>query len=119
MIGLLLLIFRFKELGSLEAFLAKLIRQSSRGNPPCLNIFFMKYLDPEELVLVSFIASLKRGTALVLDEMAKDLGISIDELLSAIAEDAVTGLMREREVLQDVFIPDSCSTEDLIRILGK
>ncbi len=79
----------------------------------------MKYLDPEELVLVSFIASLKRGTALVLDEMAKDLGISIDELIGAIAEDAVTGLMSDSNVVEDVVIPERCSTEDLIRLLGK
>ncbi len=77
----------------------------------------MKFLDPAEQILFPAVLSLRADTAALLAEMATELDSSIDELLSSIAEDAVSGLSKEKFFLEDVVIPDSCSTEDLIRSL--
>ena len=46
--------------------------------------------------------------------MAEDMGISIDDILSSIAEDSVIDLKRFQNDLEMVFIPDKCSKQDLI-----
>ena len=75
----------------------------------------MKYLDPSaDQVLVPLIISVRADTAQLLSEMAKEMKVSIDEILSSIAEDAVIGLERDGSFLDDVYIPDKCSREDLL-----
>ncbi len=88
-----------------------------RARPRCLKIIFMKFLDPAEQILLPVVLSIRADTASLLAEMATELDSSIDELLSSIAEDAVSGLSKEESFLEDVVIPDRCSTEDLIRSL--
>ena len=79
-----------------------------------LNVFFMKYLDPAELVLFPAIISVRADTANILREMANEMGVSLDEVLSALAEDSVSQLSPNTDFLDDVFIPDRCSTQDLL-----
>ena len=42
-------------------------------------------------------------------EMADDMGISIDDILSSIAEDSVIDLKRFHQDLEMIFIPDKCT----------
>ena len=48
--------------------------------------------------------------------MAKDMGISIDEVLSFLAEDSVIDLEIDED-LRGIEIPSSCSTEVLKMII--
>ena len=73
----------------------------------------MKFLDPAEQVLFPAILSLRADTAQLLSEMAEELETSLDEVLSSIAEDAVSELPTSAIFFSDVVIPDRCSTEDL------
>ena len=50
----------------------------------------MKYLDPSEQVLFPVIISVRADTAELLSFMADDMGSSVDDLLSAIAEDSAS-----------------------------
>ncbi len=75
----------------------------------------MKFLDPAEQVLFPAILSLRADTAELLAEMAEELETSLDEVLSSIAEDAVSGLSKPTIFFNDVVIPDRCSTDDLFR----
>ena len=77
----------------------------------------MKYLDPAESVLFPVIISVRADTAEMLAEMANEMDVTMDEVLSAIAEDSVSELGMEERFLEDVVIPDRCSTEDLIKYL--
>ena len=74
----------------------------------------MKFLDPSERVLFPVIISVRAETAQLLNEMASEMEISLDEALSAMAEDAVAGLSSGKQFLDDVYIPDSCSMQDLL-----
>ncbi len=74
----------------------------------------MKYIDPAELVLLPTIISVRADTAQVLREMANDMDVSMDEVLSALAEDSVSQLGSNKLFLDDVFIPDRCSAQDLL-----
>ena len=74
----------------------------------------MKYIDPAELVLLPAIISVRADTAHVLKEMANDMEVSMDDVLSAMAEDSVCQLGSSKDFLDDVFIPDRCSTQDLL-----
>ena len=58
--------------------------------------------------------SLKDETLRLLIEMADDMGISIDDIVTSIAEDSVIDLKRFQQDLGTVFIPDKCSKQDLI-----
>ena len=79
----------------------------------------MKYIDPSDQVLFSLIISLRPETARVFAQMADEMQVTIDELLSSLAEDAVIGITDlPCDPLKDIEIPDSCSTDDLIRLLG-
>ena len=49
--------------------------------------------------------------------MAEDMGISIEDILSVLAEDAAIDLEGDFRCLEKVLIPDKCSKEDLIRAL--
>lgn len=75
----------------------------------------MKYLDPSRQVLIPVILSLRADTAALLEEMSCELGVSLDEVVSQIAEDSVIGLESKNNFIHDVVIPDSVSYEDLMR----
>ncbi len=77
----------------------------------------MKYLDPAKSVLLPVIISLRPETARLLTEMAEDMDVSIEEVLSAITEDSVDELCNRPEFEEDVVIPSSCSREDLLKFL--
>ena len=89
-----------------------------RWSSSCLNIFFMKSLDPADRVLVSVTLNVRVETAELLREMAQEMDLGIDDVLSAIAEDSIIGLTKKEDFLEDVYIPDSCSTNDLLRTLN-
>ncbi len=74
----------------------------------------MKYLDPSEHVLLPVLISVRADAAELLSEMALEMGTTIDELISALAEDSACDLSRPSEFLDDVVIPDRCSTQDLM-----
>ncbi len=78
----------------------------------------MKYLEPSgEQSLIPLIISVRAETARLLSEMAREMGVSLDEVLSFIAEDAVIGLESRSKELEDIFIPDKCSMEDLLKAM--
>ena len=68
-------------------------------------------------VSVSVNLSLKEETLRMLIEMADDMGASLDDVLSSIAEDSVIDLKRLQDELGIVIIPEKCSTQDLINSL--
>ncbi len=63
------------------------------------------------------IPSLKNETLRMLIEMADDMGASLEDVLSSIAEDSVIDLKRLQNDLGIVIIPEKCSTQDLINSL--
>ena len=87
-----------------------------RGRACRLKLFFMKYLDPGEHVLFPVVLSVRADVAVLLREMADEMGTTMDELISALAEDSACDLESycPKERLEDVVIPDKCSTEDLL-----
>ena len=62
--------------------------------------------------------SLRRDTLRLISEMANDMGISIDEVLSFLTEDSVIDLEIDED-LKETRIPSSCSIEDLKDIINK
>ena len=62
--------------------------------------------------------SLRRDTFRLISEMANDMGISIDEVLSVLTEDSVIDLEIDED-LKGVSIPSSCSLEDLKEIMQR
>tara|TARA_B100000212_G_scaffold17148_1_gene11679 strand:+ start:614 stop:865 length:252 start_codon:yes stop_codon:yes gene_type:complete len=62
--------------------------------------------------------SLRRDTIRLISEMANDMGISIDEVLSFLAEDSVIDLEIDED-LKGINIPSSCSLDDLREIIKK
>ena len=58
--------------------------------------------------------SLKDETLRLLLEMAEDMGASLEDVLSSIAEDSVIDLKILQDDLGIVIIPERCSTQDLI-----
>ena len=73
----------------------------------------MKSANPEnEYVPVDIRISVRRETLRLIAEMAQDMGISINEIFSFLAEDSVIDL----ELLEDlngIEIPNKCSLDDL------
>ena len=61
--------------------------------------------------------SLKDETLRMLIEMADDMGTSLEDVLSSIAEDSVIDLKRLEDDLGLVIIPGKCSKQDLINTL--
>ena len=61
--------------------------------------------------------TLKDETLRMLIEMAEDMGASLEDVLSSIAEDSVIDLKRLQDDLGIVIIPEKCSTQDLINSL--
>ena len=77
----------------------------------------MKYLDPAEQVLFPVMISLRADDAELLREMADEMGTTMDELISALAEDSACDLASPKDPIENVVIPDRCSTEDLLKKL--
>ena len=63
---------------------------------------------------ISVDLSLKNETLRILIEMADDMGATLEDLLSSIAEDSVIDLKRLQKDLGITIIPDKCSKEDLL-----
>ena len=79
----------------------------------------MKSTNPRnEYVPLRVNISLRRDTLRLISEMANDMGISIDEVLSFLAEDSVIDLEIDED-LKGVIIPSSCSPENLKEIIEK
>ena len=79
----------------------------------------MKSANPEnEYVPLNLRISVRRDTLRLISEMAEDMGVSINEVFSFLAEDSVVDL----ELLEDlnqIEIPSQCSLDDLKNALLK
>ena len=79
----------------------------------------MKSANPEnEFIPLDLRISVRRDTLRLISEMAQDMGISINEVFSFIAEDSVIDL----ELMEDLNkndIPNKCSIDDLKNALLK
>ena len=73
----------------------------------------MKQANPgNEYIPLDIRISVRRDTLKLIAEMAQDMGISINEVFSFLAEDSVIDL----ELLEDfngIEIPNKCSLDDL------
>ena len=79
----------------------------------------MKSINPQnEYVPLRINLSLRRDTLRLISEMANDMGITIDEVLSFLAEDSIIDLEIDED-LKEIRIPSSCSLEDLKDIIDK
>ena len=79
----------------------------------------MKSANPEnEYIPLDLRISVRRDTLRLISEMAQDMGISINDVFSFLAEDSVIDL----ELLEDlnqIEIPNKCSLDDLKNALLK
>jgi len=79
----------------------------------------MKSANPEnEYIPLDLRISVRRDTLRLISEMAQDMGISINEVFSFLAEDSVIDL----ELIEDlnkIIIPNECSIDDLKNALLK
>ena len=79
----------------------------------------MKSANPEnEYIPLDLRISVRRDTLRLISEMAKDMGISINEVFSFLAEDSVIDL-ELLEDLNEIEIPTQCSLDDLKNALLK
>ena len=79
----------------------------------------MKSATPEnEYIPLDLRISVRRDTLRLISEMAQDMGISINEVFSFLAEDSVIDL-ELMEDLNNIDIPSKCSLEDLKNALLK
>ena len=79
----------------------------------------MKSANPEnEYIPLELRISVRRETLRLISEMAQDMGISIDEVFSFLAEDSVIDL-ELLEDLNEVEIPNKCSLNDLKKAILK
>ena len=73
----------------------------------------MRSVNPKnEYIPLDLKISVRRNTLRLISEMAKDMGISINEVFSFLAEDSVIDL-ELLENLDEVEIPSKCSLDDL------
>ena len=73
----------------------------------------MKSANSEnEYIPLDLRISVRRDTLRLISEMAKDMGISINEVFSFLAEDSVIDL-ELLEDLNEIEIPNKCSLDDL------
>ncbi len=73
----------------------------------------MKSANPEnEYIPLNLRISVRRDTLRLISEMAQDMGISINEVFSFLAEDSVIDL-ELLEDLNEIEIPNKCSLNDL------
>ena len=79
----------------------------------------MKSANPEnEYIALDLRISVRRDTLRLISEMAQDMGISINEVFSFLAEDSVIDL-ELLEDLNEIEIPSKCSVNDLKNALIK
>ena len=79
----------------------------------------MKSANPEnEYIPLDLRISVRRETLRLIAEMARDMGISINEVFSFLAEDSVIDL-ELLEDLNEIKIPSQCSLDDLKKALLK
>ena len=79
----------------------------------------MKSASPEnEYIPIDLRISVRRDTLRLISEMAQDMGISINEVFSFLAEDSVIDL-ELLEDLNEIEIPSQCSLDDLKNVLLK
>jgi len=79
----------------------------------------MKSANPEnEYIPLDLRISVRRDTLRLISEMAQDMGISINEVFSFLAEDSVIDL-ELMEDLNNIDIPSKCSLDDLKNALHK
>ncbi len=79
----------------------------------------MKSANPEnEYIPLDLRISVRRDTLRLISEMAEDMGISINEVFSFLAEDSVIDL-ELLEDLNEIEIPNKCSLNDLKNALLK
>jgi len=79
----------------------------------------MKSANPEnEYIPLDLRISVRRETLRLISEMAQDMGISINEVFSFLAEDSVIDL-ELMEDLNNIDIPSKCSLDDLKKALLK
>ena len=79
----------------------------------------MKSANPEnEYIPLNLRISVRRDTLRLISEMAQDMGISINEVFSFLAEDSVVDL-ELLEDLNEIEIPSQCSLDDLKNALLK
>ena len=79
----------------------------------------MKSANPEnEYIPLDLRISVRRDTLRLISEMAQDMGISINEVFSFLAEDSVIDL-ELIEDLNEIKIPNKCSLDDLKNALIK
>ena len=79
----------------------------------------MKSANPEnEYIPLDLRISVRRDTLRLISEMAQDMGISINEVFSFLAEDSVIDL-ELLEDLNEIDIPNKCSLDDLKNALLK
>jgi len=79
----------------------------------------MKSANPEnEYIPLDLRISVRRDTLRLISEMAQDMGISINEVFSFLAEDSVIDL-ELMENLNNINIPSKCSVDDLKKALLK
>ena len=79
----------------------------------------MKSLNsPNEYVPLRINISLRKDTLRLISDMANDMGITIDEVLSFLTEDSVIDLEIDED-LKGTRIPSSCSLEDLKSIIER
>ena len=73
----------------------------------------MKSANPKnEYIPINLKVSVRRNTLRLISEMACDMGITINEVFSFLAEDSVIDL-ELIENLNNVEIPNKCSLDDL------
>jgi len=73
----------------------------------------MKSANPEnEYIPLDLRISVRKDTLRLISEMARDMGISINEVFSFLAEDSVIDL-ELLEDLNEIEIPNKCSLNDL------
>ena len=73
----------------------------------------MKQANPgNEYIPLEIKISVRRDTLKLIAEMAQDMGISINEVFSFLAEDSVIDL-ELLEDLNEIEIPNKCSLDDL------
>ncbi len=73
----------------------------------------MKSVNPKnEYIPLELRISVRRDTLRLITEMAQDMGISINEVFSFLAEDSVIDL-ELLEDLNEIEIPHKCSLDDL------
>ena len=79
----------------------------------------MKSANPEnEYIPLDLRISVRKNTLRLISEMAQDMGISINEVFSFLAEDSVIDL-ELLEDLNEIEIPNKCSIDDLKNALLK